>query len=329
MLWIHIGMPKTGSTALQGYLHSNAAFLQDHNIRYMTAGRDRGTGRARLICQNSMAIAMSRGWTEAPTPEAFATEYEAHATQHCIVSSEMFFGRDLSPLNERYLATVATPVGFVVYLRRFDDFVEADYKQRAKNGMRTRGVDAFVANRLAQIEGDPDYMNFSLMFDRIGQQVPGAKIIPRLYLREDMAGHDVITDFLSLMDVPTSDVVLPEVDSNQSLSRVASEALGRFDGGGPDFGKKARRQLGRALQSTSDPRVFRRGDVLNPAERTQINDALETRNAAMRETYFPGRNRLFPPRDDTLMAFQRGGPEELADFQYITTKLRTLVQNQG
>jgi len=328
MLWIHIGMPKTGTTALQGYLHSNAAFLQDHNIRYMTAGRDRGTGRARLICQNSMAVAMSRGWTDAPTPQAFAQEYDRHATQHCIVSSEMFFGRDLSPLNERYLATLATPVRFVVYLRRFDDFLEADYKQRAKNGMRTRGVDAFVANRLAQIAGDPDYMNFSLMFERIAQQVPGAEIIPRLYLREEMAGHDVISDFLSLMDVPTSDVVLPKVGSNQSLSRMASEALGRFNGGGPDFDKKARRQLGRALQNTTDPRIFRRGDVLNPAERTQINDALEARNAAMRETYFPGRDQLFPPREDTFMAFQRGGSEELADFQYINDKLNKLVQKQ-
>lgn len=329
MLWIHIGMPKTGSTALQGYLHSNAAFLKDHNIRYMTAGRDRGTGRARLICQNSMAIAMSRGWTEAPAPEAFAKEYDAHATQHCIVSSEMFFGRDLTPLYDRYLKTIATTVRFVVYLRRFDEFIEADYKQRAKNGMRTRGVDAFVADRLTQIESDPDYLNFGHIFERMRQQVPGAEIVPRLYLREEMAGNDVITDFLSLMDVPINAVALPEAVANKSLSRMASEALGRFDGGGPDFDKKARRQLGRALQNTADPRIFRRFDVLNPAERKMINETLEARNAAMRETYFPGRDRLFLSCQAASVAYERGDPRELDDLYYTQHILQELIKQQS
>jgi hypothetical protein len=44
VLWLHIGMPKTGTTALQGYLHAQPGFLEDHGIRYMVTGRDRGTG---------------------------------------------------------------------------------------------------------------------------------------------------------------------------------------------------------------------------------------------------------------------------------------------
>lgn len=328
MLWIHIGMPKTGSTALQGYLHSNAAFLAKHNIRYMATGRDRGTGRVRLICQNAMAIAMSRGWSDAPTTEAFVQEYQTHAAQHCILSSEMFFGRDLSPLYDRYLAAIPTPVKFVVYIRRFDDFIEADYKQRAKNGMRTRGVDAFVANRLTQIESDPDYMNFSAILDRIRAQVPTAEIVPRLYLREEMAGNDVISDFLSLMDVPVHEVVLPEGAANKSLSRVASEALGHFDGGA-GFDKKARRRLGRVLQQSGDPRLFGQGDVLTPDERKLINNTLETRNAVFRAAYFPDRERLFTPRTGTAHGVQRGDPSEKQDYEYAVKKLHELAEKHG
>ncbi|SIT78529.1 hypothetical protein SAMN05421665_0787 [Yoonia rosea] len=328
MLWIHIGMPKTGSTALQGYLHSNAPFLEKHDIRYMATGRDRGTGRVRLICQNTMAIAMSRGWADAPAPDAFVEEYQAHAEQHCILSSEMFFGRDLSPLYDRYLAAIPTPVKFVVYIRRFDEFIEADYKQRAKNGMRTRGVEAFVKNRLTQIESDPDYMDFSIIFDRIRAQVPGAEIVPRLYLRAEMAGNDVISDFLSLMDVPVHDVVLPKGAANKSLSRVASEALGRFDGGA-GFDKKARRQLGRVLQQSGDPRLFGRDDVLTQDERKRINDTLEARNAAFRAAYFPDRARLFTANIDTEKVFQRGNPSEQEDYDYTVKKLQELVKKQG
>lgn len=329
MLWIHIGMPKTGSTALQGYLHSNAAFLAKHNIRYMATGRDRGTGRARLICQNTMAIAMSRGWADAPAAEAFVEEYQTHAEQHCILSSEMFFGRDLSPLYERYLTTIPTPVKFVVYIRRFDEFIEADYKQRAKNGMRTGGVDAFVANRLTQIRNDPEYMDFSVIFDRIRAQVPGAEIVPRLYLRDEMTGNDVISDFVGLMGVPVDDVVLPEGAANKSLSRVASEALGRFERGNPGFDKKARRQLGRLLQISGDPRVFGRDDVLNPDERALINDMLEARNTALRTAFFPDRDRLFGPDTNANLAFQRGDSGEQDAYDYAVRKLHELAEKKG
>jgi hypothetical protein len=195
--------------------------------------------------------------------------------------------------------------------------------------MRTRGVDAFVADRLTQIESDPDYLNFGHMFERMRQQVPGAEMVPRLYLREEMAGNDVITDFLSLMDVPINAVALPEAVANKSLSRMASEALGRFDGGGPDFDKKARRQLGRALQNTADPRIFRRFDVLNPAERKMINETLEARNAAMRETYFTGRDRLFLSCQAASVAYERGDPRELDDLYYTQRILQELIKQQS
>lgn len=325
MLWFHIGMPKTGSTALQGYLHSNKAFLQNQKIRYMATGRDRGTGRARLICHNSMATSMARGWVDAPLAEAFHQEYETYEAQHCIVSSEMFFGRDLSSLYSRYLSTMTAPIRFVIYIRQFDEFIEADYKQRAKNGMRTGGADAFVAKRLAQIESDPDYMNFTVIFDRIRQQVPGAEIIPRLYLREEMAGNNVITDFLSLMELPIDDVVLPEAAANKSLSRAASEALGRFEGAGGPLDKKARRQLGRVLQDTADPRIFGKYDVLNTAERKVIMETLEARNADMRRKFFPDRDCLFTPNQSADTPFERGGSHELDDLQYVQRILQDLV----
>ena len=60
----------------------------------------------------------------------------------------MFFGRDLTPLHERYLSRIDVPLRVFVYLRRFDDFIEADYKQRAKNGLPTGGAARFVADAM-------------------------------------------------------------------------------------------------------------------------------------------------------------------------------------
>jgi hypothetical protein len=326
MLWLHIGMPKTGTTALQGWLHSQPDFLRDNGIRYLATGRDRGTGTGRLICHNALAVAMSRGWHGQPEDDAgkMAAEVAAQDGAHCILSSEMFFGRDLTPLRQRYLSRISAPVRVFVYLRRFDDFIEADYKQRAKNGLPTGGAERFVAERLARIESDPDYLNFGTAFDRIRAQLPGAEIVPRLYLRDEMAGGNVIPDFLSVLGVDPDTVPLPEVAANRSLSRVASEALGLFDEGG-GYDKKARRRLGRALQASGDARLYASDDVLLPEERARINDTLETRNAVMRKAFFAGRDRLFPVKEPSAERL-RGHPGELEDFHHAVRAILRLAR---
>ncbi|RXV64676.1 hypothetical protein C6W92_07465 [Roseovarius sp. A46] len=327
MLWIHIGMPKTGTTALQSWLHAHPGFLARHGIRYLVTGRDRGTGRARLICHNAMAVAMTRAWRSTPEAQAgaMAEECRAHADGHTILSSEMFFGRDLAPLQERYLSRIDGPVRIVAYLRRFDDFIEADYKQRAKNGLPTNGAEGFVAGRLAKIAADPEYMDLGAAFARIRAQVPRAGIVPRLYLREEMAGHNIITDFLSLFGVPPDDVPLPERAANRSLSRVTSEALGLFDERA-GYDKKARRRLGRLLQASGDTRLYGNGDVLTASERAKVNDAFEARNAGFRAAHFPGRDRLFPPADASD-ARGRGHPDELAAFQHAVRMILRLARD--
>ncbi|SHM63592.1 hypothetical protein SAMN05443432_11098 [Roseovarius litoreus] len=319
MLWIHIGMPKTGTTALQGFLHSNPDFLASHGIRYLASGRDRGTGVGQLICHNAMAVDMSRNWSHTPDsqPQAFRAEYDRHRDEHCIISSEMFFGRDLSSLYERVIAPMQTEVTILVYLRRFDDFIEADYKQRAKNGRLIGGqVDAFVRERIERIETDPEYLNFGTLFDRIRDTIPDVRILPRLYLREEMTGGNVITDVMSVLGVPSDTVPLPETNANRSLSRLASEAIGLFD---PTLGfdKKRRRRLARALQAMEDPRLFRRNDVLTTSERKSICDLLEKRNADMRKAFFPTRRKLFPTSGRKPTGPERGHPDELAEFQYV------------
>lgn len=319
MLWIHIGMPKTGTTALQGFLHSNPDFLATHGIRYLASGRDRGTGVGQLICHNAMAVDMSRNWSHTPEsqPQAFRAEYDRHRDEHCIISSEMFFGRDLSSLHKRVIAPMQTEVTILVYLRRFDDFIEADYKQRAKNGRLIGGqVDAFVRERIERIETDPEYLNFGTLFDRIRDTIPDVRILPRLYLREEMTGGNVITDVMSVLGVPPDTVPLPETNANRSLSRLASEAIGLFD---PTLGfdKKRRRRLARALQAMEDPRLFRRNDVLTTSERKAICDLLEKRNADMRKAFFPTRRKLFPTSGRKPTGPERGHPDELAEFQYV------------
>jgi len=320
MLWLHIGMPKTGTTAIQRYLHDNPDLLAEHGVHYMNTGRDRGTGVAKLICHNSMAMDMNRSWQIGPQdqPAAFRQEYLDHQGENCLVSSEMFFGRDLEPLHSHLFDGLDAPVRVLIYLRRFDDFIEADYKQRSKKGRQTGGnVFEYVDDRIKRIREDP-------YFEKIKDALPNAEIVPRLYVREELTGQDVIVDFLSVLGVPPESVVLPKAESNRTLSRLTAEALGMFNHSN-GFDVRRQRRLDRAVQALGDPRMFAKGDVLTADERREINDLLEDRNAEMLKTYFPGRDRLFPQatlRDDVPT---RGDPAELQEFQYSMQVLLRLV----
>jgi len=327
MLWLHIGMPKTGTTALQNYLYKHPDLLTRHGVHYMVTGRDRGTGEAKLICHNSMAVDMNSNWKTAPKNQstAFRDEYKAHADKHCVVSSEMFFGRDLAALNAHLFEGLDTPVRIFVYLRRFDDFIEADYKQRAKRNRDVGGgVHAYVAGRIKAIDEDPDFLNFESLFDQIKIAMPNAEIVPRLYVREELVGQNVIPDFLSLFDVPPEDVPLPRAESNRTLSRLTAEALGLFN---PKLGFDIRaiRRLDRAVQRLNDPRLFRKGDVLTLSESREINERLEERNANLRKTYFPDRERLFAETKPKHDGPERGHPDELLEFREIMAIILQLM----
>ena len=67
--------------------------------------------------------------------------------------------------------------------------------------------------------------------------------------------------------------------------------------------------------------------MLTPEERDTINDLLERRNETMRTTYFPDRDRLFPPyaRQVSPDAPVRGDPEELPRFQYAVRSILKLL----
>ena len=327
MIWLHVGMPKTGSTALQTFLHRAGG---ETGLHYLHTGRRRPGHTRRVIAHNILATALNTGREEVfeGLRAAFRQELEQHAHRPCVMSSEMFFGRDLSPLHRHLFRHGDAPVTVIVYLRRFDDFMEADYKQRVRNRRFAGGVQAYVDSRLQALDADPDFLNFGAEFKRLQRSIPGATLHPRLYLQEEMVAGDVVADFIAALGLDRADFPAPPARrANRSFSRLASEALGVMAGAaGAGFDKKRHRRLFRRLHDTDDPLLFGRGDVLTLSERQEINDRLEDRNAAMRNACFPRRDRLFPQvsADDVAGGLPRGSLSELIRFQQIMQKILQL-----
>ncbi|KUJ85741.1 hypothetical protein AVO45_01795 [Ruegeria marisrubri] len=306
-------MPKTGTTALQGFLRGNRRVLPEIGLRYMEAGRRRPDGAGNLpISHNRIVFGMNqRHGNLDEFRKALAEEYAAHRDKTCLVSSEMFYTVDMVRLAEVFADIPADEVKITFYCRRYSDFFEADYKQRAKNGRIQGGATGYVRQRLEEIEAAPERHNFSGRVEQIRAAFPGAAIEPRLYDRRQMRNGNVIDDFFDRMGVAIPDGVSTDMPANPSLSRVASEAFGIVTRA---MGKKESRRLRR--QAVTGPVMLRRRDVLEADERAWLDDYLAASDAAFANEFFPDRDTLFRPvaLSEEERAFRRDSPEEAEAF---------------
>ncbi|WP_377188668.1 hypothetical protein [Ruegeria meonggei] len=309
MLWLHMGMPKTGTTALQGYVRSNADQLADVGLRYMEAGRRRLEGSTRLaISHNIIAFHINQNQHPMdPFREMMTREYEAHHDQTCLVSSEMFYSCDLTKLAQVFTEIPSRELRITFYCRRYSDFFEADYKQRAKNGRLNSSPSDFVRNRLDRIKANPQSYSFSAKLAQIRQSFPGVQVIPTLYERAEMVRGHVVDDFMAQVGVPLPEGGAIDRPSNPSQSRAASEAFGVVSRA---IGRRESRRLRRRV--VDDPVMVRRHDVLEPDERAWLDAFLTAEDAPFQQEFFSDRPQLFSPVElsEEEQAFRRDTAKE-------------------
>ena len=314
MLCLHIGMPKTGTTALQGFLRANQAHLDDMGLRYLEAGRKRPDGQGNVtISHNRLLFDLNR------QPDAvgmyrddIAKEYADHKDKVCLISSEALYSADHAELAKILDGVPQKDMRIVFYCRRYSDYFEAEYKQRAKNSRLGGDGLSFIRTRLAAIKEDPDRYNYSGQVKRLRAAYPDATIEPHLYNRAGLKNENVVEDFFDRLDLQMPPAATLDRTSNPSLSRVASEAFGIITRA---IGRKDSRRLRRSVPN--DPVMFRKNDVLEPNERTWMDETLSQTDEDFRREFFADSKTLFPPvqLSDADKTFRRGSEQELADFQ--------------
>ncbi|CUH48082.1 hypothetical protein [Ruegeria atlantica] len=309
MLWLHMGMPKTGTTALQGFLRRKHSVMNEIGLHYMETGRRRLDGGTRLaISHNIVAFHINQSADPLdPFRSAMTTEYDAHADQTCVVSSEMFYSCNLNRLTEVFADIPSRALTITYYCRRYSDFFEADYKQRAKAGRLSNGGTEYIRQQLDLIRNQPERLSFSAKLAEIRTAFPGVTVAPLLYDRSGMVRGNVVDDFLSRIGTPLAEEVSVGALSNPSQSRAASEAFGVISRA---LGRKKSRQLRRI--SVDDPVMVRRNDVLEPDERAWLDEFVAKQDTAFQQEFFPDRPELFTPTklSDEDKMFRRDTPEE-------------------
>jgi hypothetical protein len=285
-LCIHIGTPKTGTSALQWFLYENRDALLARGILYPTSiiASPRDPKQQLLLgCihagNGSGLDAALRRMTSEQTP----------STESIIVSSEGFYHHtgELTPRSWNLLRHLVRmfSVRIIVFLRPQADYIESMYRQYMKN---PKGINEEYGSRMTiqelmarpKLQQNLDYHNSLLKWAAI---VGEENIMVRIYSK------NIIDEVLAILGLRDE---FPRTSAlrNTSLTREMAEVLRRIN---PILDNQKRNVvIGQMEAYLSLNRGLRDMPILSPEERRSIAEHNRTSNALVARTWL-SRGELF------------------------------------
>jgi uncharacterized protein (UPF0335 family) len=287
---LHIGAPKTGSTALQKFLTENREALTRLGWEYPDVSL-RGYGH------HDFAFLLSGGYPEWATPQERPLEdllAEMITTvvdkPRIILSSENFYLLS----NPQDVADMLKEAGFdsravrvIVYVRRQDDVHESWYNQAVK----AQGYTGTIKECITETHALWDYAaHLATWAEVFGHE----NLVVRPYQIVDLEEGDVCRDFLKLVGLDTGAFRCPAEIPNTRINRDVLEfqrLLNRLPLS-PQEKRQFHKQLMALTAATANTGLFDDTPMLDTAERHAILSEYAEGNARVAREYI-GRDRLF------------------------------------
>jgi hypothetical protein len=299
VLYLHIGMEKTGSTAIQGVLNWEPKALAEQGFYYPET---RGEVRHSLLVR---AFTPQRNGT-APARSAYLDDFAREITQlpdtveRVIVSAELFStqvrqAQDVARLRD-FLAPLFDRTIVVIYLRRQDAHFASFYSQALRLGH-------MEPPDMTQLLDSHHIYDYAALLAPWVAAFGEPNMVPRIFERGADRKFDVLHDFAALcglrLPLGTTD---PSRVYNPSISLAGQAAL-------LELGRKMQAQQGRTrLGGPGWRRLTVAMTRVSPGigwqpTRQQARDFVArfaATNEAVRARWFPDRATLFSEDYDAL-----------------------------
>jgi hypothetical protein len=193
-LVLHIGVHKTGTTAIQASLAHLYDELLEQGILYPRSGRGAFPGHPNLAWE---VIGYPRYDAGIGGGEQLVQEVRDTDPRAVVISSEEFL-RNTSALPEwcRWLAKAlgVSDVQVIGYVRPQWEYIESSYAQQVKGGFHYMMFDDYVEREITNTRFD-----YYQMFD-YWRQVFGDRLTIRPFAKSAFIGQDVIDDFWNTVE---------------------------------------------------------------------------------------------------------------------------------
>ncbi|GFI26538.1 hypothetical protein IMSAGC012_01659 [Lachnospiraceae bacterium] len=330
-LVIHIGTPKTGTTAIQQFLCENYDMLQQFGWQYMDV--QRGTDvKSNTNYADSAAVTMlgkvvdhTSGWrvnTEhAIWREMWEQIRKRLEDSNVILSEEMIWRWNLTSFFEACKKEY-DHIEVIVYLRRQDRYIESWWNQEVKERpYRSETFSDYIKN------GKDPSLSYLEKLNEIADVVGTGQLHVRVYEKQQFSGErgDVVSDFLAALSIyPDWEECAVRSSVNERLSgnlleikRNLNSILIREDAAAKQM-QLAVRSIGAAYSTKASDRHIE--GYFSTEERRKFLDCFAEENKKIAQKYL-GSEKLFQDTDVDIPEYSVNWNMMYADMIHIFGEL--------
>lgn len=304
-IWLHIGMLKTGTTAIQQWCAEHEAELRRKRLLYVRV-------RKNLPACGPLADALAR---RSPEGEKLVGQIlhqideAGGAVDDVLISSESFSGHGPQSLAPLVKALQGRDISILIWLRRQDRYLEALYKQSVKWNGQTGTIDDFARpERLRQLD-------YAAMLQVWHEAFPNARLAPQIYAEASSgAKPDSVAALLDAIGRPDL-IPADSVEWRRNLS-PAAELITHYNTIPSGKGQPLRK-ANRQVMDEFGEAAAGRGDLLPPDMARALMEHFAGSNRRLHEEWFPDRPELFPQDVEAEAPGTTVGKAALARFQRL------------
>lgn len=317
-LYLHIGLPKTGSTAIQRFCFFNQEILANNGYCYdkIMKSTTRVPSYVNGLFITEKIYDENGKLDSAATREHFENglaivQNQLNEFDKVIISGEPIWNslrnrEGWTNLKELYKLCKEndTTIKIIVYLRSQDEYLSSLWKQRIKNGYRMKDWNATKQQPPSSMK-----LDFKARIGRLEKFFGKENLILRIYDRENFCGcdHTIYSDFLDAIGLEkTPDYVIPDYLINTSvdieyaeIKRVLNNLQDTSQKNSPMsefFERIAVQCTQKRIENDVPP-----SSMFSEEERKQFLDRFAQHNELIRKSYFPEKETLFSEnRDDNV-----------------------------
>ncbi|MTH77729.1 hypothetical protein [Paracoccus aestuariivivens] len=305
-IWLHIGMMKTGTSALQEWFAVNEKSLLQQGLLYIRV-------KPNLPACGPLVNALANGGPDAAAMvSAISERINESPADDVLISAEAFSLHSPKLAIRLVKALPEHDLRILVWLRRQDRYAEAVYKQMIKwNG---QGVELGKALRSYS-----RHMDYNRLLDSWQRSFPKARLLPRIYEELDAdTVPDSIASILSAMERP--ELVPVESAGHRRNVTPCADLISHYNSI-PSSQSRALRRANRQLMNELGAAASGRGDLLSPQQARDIRDRYAESNRLVRDRWFPERENLFGDKAE--------GANATGSFDSLLDRFNELFAKEG
>jgi hypothetical protein len=206
-IFLHIGFPKTGSSAIQAHMMMNRDWLRERGFLFAESGHSDGYGHVHLF--------EDRTGARFNELQAELKNEEAAGCSKAVLSWE-----GVAQMGSRRLGEVASNLAghnitIIAYLREQSEIIQSGYFQAAKQRPQKRVMEDYQqSDKLLT----PKHINYAHTLGKFERAFGRDNIRVRIYERDQLLDGDIVRDFLDVLGLQQNrDFIQSPVAQNISL----------------------------------------------------------------------------------------------------------------